>query len=143
MASRATKPESINDLFMTNLPLRQGAATGRLAVFSRVRALGRHTAHSPPPWSRPFHDARRRRLHPPRRDRTRRRTARVAARSFDHLVSAGEERRWHREAKGFGGVHVDDQLDLGSEVHRQLGGLLALENAASVSPDSAVALGQV
>ena len=32
---------------------------------------------------------------------------------FDHLVGAGNDLRWHREAKCLGGFEVDDQLDLG------------------------------
>jgi hypothetical protein len=31
---------------------------------------------------------------------------------FDHLVETREQRRWHGEAKHFGGREVDDQLEL-------------------------------
>jgi hypothetical protein len=36
---------------------------------------------------------------------------RTLARLFDHLVGAGEERRWHSNAKRLGGFHIDDQLE--------------------------------
>src|SRR6266478_8134839 len=52
--------------------------------------------------------------------------------SLDHLIGAAEERNRYREAKRLGGLHVDDQLDLGGLLDRQVGGLLALENPASV-----------
>jgi hypothetical protein len=32
--------------------------------------------------------------------------------SFDHLVGAGEQRRWHSNAKRLGGFHIDDQFVL-------------------------------
>jgi hypothetical protein len=41
--------------------------------------------------------------------------------SFDHLVSAGEQRRRHREAEGLGSSQINDKLELGGTVDRQVG----------------------
>jgi hypothetical protein len=50
-------------------------------------------------------------------------------RSFDHLIGAGDEGRWDVEADGGGGFQVDDQLEFGGQLDRQIGRLGALEDA--------------
>ncbi len=47
-------------------------------------------------------------------------------RLFDHLVSAGEQRRRNGQAERFGGLQVDDEVVLHRRLHRQVGGFLAL-----------------
>ena len=44
-------------------------------------------------------------------------------RLLDHLVSGGQERFRNVEAEGFGGLEIDDELELARLQDRQVGGL--------------------
>jgi hypothetical protein len=52
---------------------------------------------------------------------------------FDHLASAREHSGRHGEAEGFCRLEVDRKLVLGRRLYRQLGWLLALEDAIDVA----------
>ena len=60
------------------------------------------------------------------------------SRLFDHLVGAGEHAGGIVEAERLGGLEVDHQLVLGRRLHRQVGRLLALEDAIDVAGRAAV-----
>src|SRR6266540_1084447 len=59
---------------------------------------------------------------------------------LDDLVSAGEQRLRNREAKRFGGLQVDDQLELGGFHDRQVAGCGALEDFPDINASLAVGL---
>src|SRR6516164_11500406 len=52
--------------------------------------------------------------------------------SLDHLVGAGKQRRRNFDAQRTRGRRIDDELEFGGLHHGQVGGLSALEDAASI-----------
>jgi hypothetical protein len=54
---------------------------------------------------------------------------------FDHLVGDGEQRRGHLKAEQPSGLQVDGEFELDRLLDRQVGGLLALEDFASIDAD--------
>src|SRR5215470_17473199 len=74
-------------------------------------------------------------------------TGRIApaclAHSLDHLVGAHEQGRSDGEPKGFGSCKVENEFDLGRELYRQIGRLLALQNSVHVVGGSAIVLTQI
>src|ERR1041384_3911640 len=52
---------------------------------------------------------------------------------FDHLIRANEQQRWYFKAERFGGLQIDCQFVFDRSLHRQVGGLGALEDQINVS----------
>src|SRR5215207_2832930 len=63
--------------------------------------------------------------------------------SFDHLIRAGEERGRDAQAEGLRGPEVDGQLELSWLFHRQLAGLLTLENLVDEAGEPEIKVGIV
>jgi len=51
--------------------------------------------------------------------------AQQTASLFDHLVGANQDRLRHRKAERLGGLEVQDHLELGRKLHREIARLLA------------------
>src|SRR5262249_46083760 len=65
---------------------------------------------------------------------------RTLAELLDHLVSAGEQRRRHGEADRPGSLQIDDELELGGLQDREVCWFFALEDAAGINTDLAIAI---
>src|SRR5690242_16624877 len=63
--------------------------------------------------------------------------------SLDYLVGAGRQRRRHFQAEGSCGRQVDDELEFARLNHRQVGRLLAFEDATSIDTGLPEAIRQV
>src|SRR5260221_14764588 len=58
--------------------------------------------------------------------------------ALDHLVGAGEQRRWHFKAEGLRGLEIDHQLELGGLQYRQIDWPGPFENPRRVDANLAV-----
>src|SRR5262249_39022351 len=70
-------------------------------------------------------------------------TAAKKAALFDHLVGGGENRIRHGHAEGLGGLEIDDELEPGRQLDRQLARLGTIENAIDIGGRTPVAVGEV
>ena len=62
---------------------------------------------------------------------------------LDYFIGEREHIRRDGQAKCFGGLEIDKQLELGQLHDRQIGGLLALENATYIIGAFPIGLGDI
>jgi hypothetical protein len=67
---------------------------------------------------------------------------RAGGASLDHLVGAGEKRLRYGEAQRLSGFEIDDQVELGWLVDRQITGFGSRQYSADVGSGLAVGVGQ-
>src|SRR5438874_9405279 len=67
----------------------------------------------------------------------------TSAKLFDHLDGLLEQRGRHGEAERLGRLHIDDQLEFGRLLNRQIGRLGAFENLIDVAACTAEQIGYV
>src|SRR6516162_5010595 len=65
------------------------------------------------------------------------RTSLRLAHSFNHLVGAGEQRRWHFEAYRLGCLQVDDKLELDWSLDGEVGGLGTFQDFVNIDSGAA------
>jgi len=58
--------------------------------------------------------------------------SKVADRLFDQLVGATGQRNRNRDAELLRGLQINDQLDFGGLLHRQIGWLFTLKDSAGI-----------
>ena len=61
---------------------------------------------------------------------------------FDDPVGTAKQRYWERDAERLGSLVVEDQLDLGGLLDRQIGWLFTLQNSTSIDADQTVRIGK-
>jgi hypothetical protein len=61
-----------------------------------------------------------------------RRAAIVLAAPFDHLIGRNQHTGRHVGPQGFGGLQIDDELEPGQRLHRQIVWFLAAESATNL-----------
>src|SRR5262245_19720627 len=57
----------------------------------------------------------------------------MASPLFDDLVGTGEQRRRDFQAEGLGGVEVDDELEFGGRLDRQIAGLFSAQDSVDIT----------
>src|ERR1700730_1749119 len=62
---------------------------------------------------------------------------------FDYLVGTAQQRNRKGKAERFRGLEIDHQLGIRGLLDRQVGGVLALENAAGIIASEAIGVGDV
>ncbi len=63
--------------------------------------------------------------------------------SLDHIVGPRQQRGWNDQVERLRGFQIDDQLEFGRRLHRQVGRLRALENPIDIGCRSPHLIGQV
>src|SRR5215813_11801343 len=63
--------------------------------------------------------------------------------SLDHLIRPRQERRWDCQAEGLGRLEIDDQLELGGLLDRQVACLRSFQNLVYVGGGAPMGVGEV